>query len=166
MDIERPLSAGNSTEALNQADDDDDFGQRKLIHNISDSVISPFSEHKQSKKRKPERIKGPHKSRESLGRPTILEVEIMNQQQDSFESRCHLSQLSIIIVTLTDEDVVDFNAVPLNARLSTKAAYDKCGAAKNIKRRKASTKRSLFLHTDENLKYGTSTVDPSATVVS
>ena len=67
-----------------------------------------------------------------------------------------------------DHEAVDFNAVPLITRLSTKAAHDKCGVAKNIKRRKATTKRSLFLHhTNEELKYDTSiVVDPSANVVS
>ena len=66
------------------------------------------------------------------------------------------------------EEAVDFNAVPvITTRLSTKAAHDKCGVAKNIKRRKATTKRSLFLHqTNEELKYDTSIVDPSAIVVS
>ena len=62
---------------------------------------------------------------------------------------------------------MDFNAVPLITRLSTKAAHDKCSVAKNIKRRKATTKRSLFLHhTNEESKYDTSIVDPSANVVS
>ena len=65
------------------------------------------------------------------------------------------------------EEAVDFSAVPVITRLSTKAAHDKCGVAKNIKRRKATTKRSLFLHqTNEELKYDTSIVDPSAIVVS
>lgn len=66
----------------------------------------------------------------------------------------------------TGEEAVDFNTVPLISRLSTKAAHDKRGVAKNIKRRKATTKRSLFLHTDEELKYNTSIVDPSANAVS
>ena len=82
VDFERPLSAGNSTEALNQYDDG--FVKRKLTHNISDSVIVD-KEYKRSKKRKPERVKGPHKSRENLGRPTILDVDMINQQL-SFES--------------------------------------------------------------------------------
>lgn len=81
VNVERPLSAGNSTENLNQ---DDDFGRRKLTHNISDSVIID-NEYKRSKKRKPERVKGPHKSRENLGRPTILDVDMKNQQQPSID---------------------------------------------------------------------------------
>ena len=61
---------------------------------------------------------------------------------------------------------MDFSTMPQISRLSTKAAHDKCGVAKNIKRRKATTKRSLFLHTDEESKYKTSIVDPSSTAVS
>lgn len=62
--------------------------------------------------------------------------------------------------------MVNFSSMPLITRLSTKAAYDKCGAARNIKRRKASTKQALFLHTNEELKYGTTIVDPSSPIVS
>ena len=71
------MSAGNSTEALHH---DGDFKQKELSHNISDSVIS---DKKLPKKRKPGRVKGPHKSRESLGRPTILDIDTKNQQQES-----------------------------------------------------------------------------------
>ena len=75
-----------------------------------------------------------------------------------------LSTLAISIAVVAGEsEVVDFTAMPSISRLSTKAAHDKCDAAKNIKRRKATTKRSLFLHTEE---HGTSIVDPSATAVS
>ena len=78
------MSAGNSTEALNQ--DEEPAVRRKLTHNISDSLLT--DESRRSKKRKPERIKGPHKSRENLGRPTILDVDMKNQQQLSFEGGC------------------------------------------------------------------------------
>lgn len=74
------MSATNSIEALNQ---DNSFGHRKtLTHNTSDSVIAG---NKRSKIRKQERIKGPHKSRENLGRPTILDVDMMSQQESSIE---------------------------------------------------------------------------------
>jgi len=56
--------------------------------------------------------------------------------------------------------------MPLVTRLRTKAAHDKSGVAKNIKRRKASTKQALFLHADEELKYSTTIVDPSLPMVS
>ena len=135
--------------------------RRKLTHNISDSMIT--DESRRSKKKKPERIKGPHKSRENLGRPTILDVDIKNQQQPSFEGGC-CSLYTISIAVMTGENEVDLTAVPAISRLSTKAAHDKCGAAKNIKRRKATTKRSLFLHTEE--EHGTSIVDPSSIAVS
>ena len=57
--------------------------RRQLTYNISDSLIT--DEHKRSKKKKPERIRGPHQSRENLGRPTILDSDIKSQQQSSVE---------------------------------------------------------------------------------
>ena len=71
--------------------------RRKLTHNTSDSVIT--DEYRRSKKRKPERIKGPHKSRENLGRPTILDVDMKNQQQSSFEGGyCSFYITSIVLL--------------------------------------------------------------------
>ena len=65
------------------------------------------------------------------------------------------------------EDTVDFTAVSGEARkLSLQAAHDKRNVAKNIKRRRATTKRSLFLHQNEQAKYGTDLVDPSMINVS
>lgn len=81
--FEGPLSAGNSSEALNHSDDG--MGETKLKHNTSDSVISDSQYKHSAKKRKPERIKGPHKSRESLGRPTILDIDVKSQHQQLFE---------------------------------------------------------------------------------
>ena len=90
------MSATNSIEALNQ---DDNFGRRKkLSHNTSDSVIV---DNKRSKKRKPERIKGPHKSRENLGRPTILDVDMMGQQELSTEGLYHAFMLSLLSSVVT-----------------------------------------------------------------
>ena len=65
------------------------------------------------------------------------------------------------------EDTVDFSAVSLPTRtLSLQAAHDKRNVAQNIKRRRATTKRSLFLHQNEQAKYGTNLVDPSMISVS
>lgn len=87
-----------------------------------------------------------------------------NQQERATEGRyCSFHTTSFVV---TGEDVVDFNAIPMITRLSTKAAHDKRGVAKNLKRRKPSTKQSLFLYTNEELKYGTAIVDPSAAIVS
>lgn len=154
------MSAGNSTEALNQ---DTDFEHRRLKHNISDSVI-PNREQKPAKKRKPERVRGPHKSRENLGRPTILDVDMKQQPvEGEYHSCFEHSYLCITAGEDVVDNVVDFSSMPVVTRLSTKAAHDKCEAAKNIKRRRATTKRSLFLHTDQD---DTSIVDPSAIAVS
>ena len=65
------------------------------------------------------------------------------------------------------EDAVDFTTIPGRAtKLSLQAAHDKRNAARNIKRRRATTKRSLFLHQNEQAKYGTDLVDPSKIGVS
>ena len=76
--IERPLSAGNSSnEALNRGG----TPENKLSRNLSDGVTSD-DENRRSKKKKPGRVKGPHKSRENLGRPTILDADLKQQQDD------------------------------------------------------------------------------------
>jgi len=52
-----------------------------LSKKSSDGVTSD-DENRQSKKKKPGRVKGPHKSRENLGRPTILDTDLTQQQED------------------------------------------------------------------------------------
>ena len=72
--------------------------RRKLIHNISDSLIT--DEQRRSKKKKPERIRGPHQSRENLGRPTILDTDIKNQQQSSFEGWYHSFYPTVVVAVV------------------------------------------------------------------
>lgn len=65
--------------------------ENKLAKNSSDGVTSDGdSASRRSKKKKQGRVKGPHKSRENLGRPTILDTDLQLQpddQQQTEESR-------------------------------------------------------------------------------
>ena len=51
-----------------------------MSRNLSD--VTSDDENRRSKKKKLGRVKGPHKSRENLGRPTILDTDLTLQQED------------------------------------------------------------------------------------
>jgi len=63
------------------------------------------------------------------------------------------------------EDAMDFTFGVIR-KLSLQAAHDKRNVARNIKRRRATSKGSLFLHQNEQAKYGTDLVDPAMINVS